>query len=234
MAPGKITSGELDTNIGGALTSQVAITNTSTYSVDSKGTRHRDLITSAEPLILFSTWFRRAALKFSRRILLPSWRAILSNNHPSRHGVRMHSPQYCVPDFGTNSAGAFSRDVGTFAADGSGTITAGSGLLDQNSVARYFQAGALWRNTLSMFLASRHNHNPQPFFSAVHDLCGEMQCSRERQLRLFAHGLLTQAQGGHSTQLSLMAAMRWSGRENAFKTRRKTFVGQLSANDGEC
>ena len=227
---GKITSGELDTNIGGALTSQVAITNTSTYSVDSRGRGIAALVTSGGTSNFIFYMVSASRAKFLEKDPSP----ILAGDSFKQQSIAPWGPNSLNGNIvfqtsGTNSTGAFLADVGTFAADGSGTITAGSGLLDQNSGGAVTSA-APYGGTYTVDVLGRGTITIPNHSYVLYMISAGNAVLQETTASSVAHGLLTQPQGGpfNSASLSGSYSLVLTG-QNASK-QEEDVVGQLSAN----
>jgi hypothetical protein len=130
---------------------------------------------------------------------------------------------------GTNSAGAFLADLGTFAADGSGVITAGSGLLDQNSGGA-ITAAAPYGGTYTVDVLGRGTITIPNHSYVLYMISSGNAVLQETTSSSVAHGLLTQPQGGpfNSASLSGSYSLVLAG-QNA-SSQEEDVVGQLSAN----
>ena len=225
---GKITSGELDTNIGGALASQVAITS-GTYTVDSRGRGTATLITSGGTLkfVFYMVSASRAIFletdsspilvgdSFKQQSLVPWGPSALNGN-------------VVFQTSGTSPAGAFLADVGAFATDGTGNITAG--LLDQNSGGAV-SAAASFTGTYTIDLTGRGTillSNSHTY--VLYMISAGTAVIQETTASTVARGFLRQPQGGpfSSASLSGSYALALSGQNAA--SRKEDIVGQLSAN----
>jgi hypothetical protein len=223
---GKITSGELDTNIGGTPTSQVAILNTSTYTIDSRGRGTAKLITSGGTSNFDFYMVSASRAKFLQTDASP----VLAGDSFKQQSINPWAPSslngnLVLQASGTNSAGAFLADVGTFATDGSGTITAGSGLLDQNS------GGAVtspppYGGTYTVDLLGRGTITIPNHTYVLYMISAGNAVLQETTGSTVAHGILTQPQGSPSLNGNYGLALAG---QNASK-QEEDIVGQLSVN----
>ena len=223
---GKITSGELDTNIGGTLTSQVAILNTSTYTIDSRGRGTAKLVTSGGTFIFNFYMVSASRAKFLEQDASP----VLAGDSFAQQTINPWGPNSLNGNLvfqtsGANSAGAFLGDVGTFATDGNGTITAGSGLLDQNSGGAVTSA-APYGGTYTVDLLGRGTITIPNHSYVMYMISAGNAVLQETTASTVAQGLLTQTQGGASLSGSYGLALTG---QNASK-QEEDVVGQLNAN----
>jgi hypothetical protein len=225
---GKITSGELDTNIGGAPTSQVAITNTSTYTVDSRGRGVATLNTSAGTFKFVFYMISASRAKFLETDAAP----ILVGDSFKQQSIVPWGPNSLNGNIvfqtsGTNAAGAFLGDVGTFTSDGTANITAG--LLDQNNGGTVTSATP-FTGTYTVDVAGRGTITIPSHTYVLYMISAGNAVLQETTASIVAHGSLTQPQGGpfSSASLSGSYALSLAG-QNAAK-QEEDIVGQLSAN----
>jgi hypothetical protein len=231
---GKITSGELDINAGGALPSQFAITS-GTYTVSSNGRGTATLVTSGPTIKLVFYMVSASRAKFLETDSSP---ILVGDSFKQQSivpwGLNSLSDSVVFETSGVGPSGAFLADVGTFTTDGNGNITAGSGLLDQNDggTVSSVSSSASFGGTYTIDLSGRGtitipNHSYVMYMISVgHAVVQETTAST------VAHGLLTQPQGGPFTTsfLSGSYALSLAG-TNAAGASAKTedLVGQLTS-----
>jgi len=229
---GGITSGELDTNIGGTLASKVAISNTSTYSVDSRGRGTATIVTSG-PTFSFAFYM----VSGSRAIFVEKDASpILVGDSFKQQSLAPFGPNalngaVVFETFGSNPAGAFLADVGAFTADGAGVITAGSGLLDENSGGAVTSA-APYGGTYTIDPtdpAGRGTITIPSHAYVIYMISVGSAVVQETTASTVARGFLTQPQGGPFTTASLSGsyALNLAGQNAA--QRKEDVIGQLSA-----
>ena len=229
---GNITSGELDTNTGGTLGTQVPIINTvanpSTYTVNSRG-RGIAAIATASKTFNFAFYMVSA----SRAIFLGTdVSPILVGDSFKQQSLAPWGPSalkgaVVFRTFGTNSAG-FVADVGAFTTDGTASITAG--LLDENSggaitsaapVTGAYAIDVMGRGTIT-FASPSHAY-------VIYMVSVGSAVVQETTAATVGRGFLTQPQGGPFTTASLGGsyALNLAGQNAA--QRKEDVIGQLSA-----
>ena len=226
---GKITSGELDTNTGGALTTQVPITS-GTYAVSSNGRGTATLVTSSSTLKFAFYIVSASHAKFLETDASP----ILAGDSFKQQsivpwGLNSLNGSVVFETSGTNPGGAFVADVGAFATDGKGNITTGSGLLDQNSGGAVTSA-APFGGTYAVDLAGRGTITIPSHSYVLYMISAGAAVVQETTASTVAHGLLTEPQGGPFTSASLSGnyALALAGQNAAIQ--KEDIAGQLTAN----
>jgi hypothetical protein len=228
---GNITSGELDTNIGGALASQVAISS-GAYTIDPRGRGTATLVTASSTSKFIFYMVSASRAKFLEMDAAP----VLAGDSFKQQsivpwGANSLSGSVVFQTFGssTNPAGAFVADVGTFATDGNGTITAGSGLLDQN-IGGAVTSAAPYGGTYTIDLMGRGTITIPNHTYVMYMISLGSAVVQETTTSIVAHGLLTQPQGGPFSTASLSGsyALALAGQNAA--SQKEDVVGQLSAN----
>jgi hypothetical protein len=226
---GKITSGELDINAGGVLTSQAAITS-GTYSVSANGRGTATLVTSGATFNLAFYMVSASRAKFIETDVLP----ILAGDSFKQQLIVPWGPNSLNGNVVFETAGTtvpgrvFVADVGAFATDGIATITGGSGLLDQNiggTVTSTPFGGTYTVDTAGRGTITIPSHTYVIYMTSVGNAV-----LQETTAATLAHGFLTQPQGGPFTLASLSGsyALNLAGQNTAI--RKVDAAGQLTAN----
>ncbi len=229
---GKITSGEMDINNGGALLSQLQILNTSFYSISANGRGTATLFTSG-PTLKFSFYMVSAAgAMFMEQDSTPALAGdAFKQQSIVPWGVNALNGNVVLGTAGSGPSGGIAN-AGSFAADGSGNIVAGSGTLDQNNAGIVSLATSLGgsytfdisgngRGTLSI---PGHTYvfymvAPAPSATAV---------VQETTAGIVAHGSLVQPQSGPFTAASFKGSYAL-GLTGIAATGEEDIVGQLTA-----
>ena len=226
---GKITSGELDINTGGVLTSQAAITG-GTYTVSANGRGTATLVTSGATFNLAFYMISASRAKFIETDALP----ILAGDSFKQQSIVPWGPNslngsVVFETAGTTvPGGVFLADVGAFTTDGIANVTGGSGLLDQNiggAVTSTAFGGTYTVDTMGRGTISIPSHSYVIYMTSVGNAVVQ-----ETTASTVAHGFLTQPQGGPFTSASLSGsyALNLAGQNAAI--RKVDVAGQLAAN----
>ena len=227
---GNITSGKLDTNVGGVSAPPVAITS-GTYTVDSRGRGQVTFVTAAPTTLKFVFYMVSASrAKFMEKDATP----LLAGDSFTQQTINPWGPSSLNGSIvfrasGTNSAGAFLADVGTFSSDGTANITAG--LLDEMN-AGVVSSAASFSGTYTIVdpVTGRGTITIPNHTYVLYMISAGNAVLQETTASTVAHGLLTQQQGGpfSSSSLSGSYALALAG-QNATK-QEQDVVGQLNAN----
>jgi hypothetical protein len=228
---GKITSGEIDINTGGAM-SQLSIQNTSTYSVIADGRGIAKIITTSKTFVFSVYMISASAARFVEQDATPVLTGdAFKQQFGGPWGVSTLNGSMV---FGTAGSGVGGRiaDLVSFTADGTGIVTAGSGMVDQNSAGTIstasslggnytFDASGNGRGTLSI---SGHSY----VFYMIAESPAAAAVVQETTAGVVAHGSLIQPQGGPFTAASLQGSYAL-GLSGLTGNNEEDVVGQLSA-----